>query len=75
MHLVFNAPGDPDPDRMLVDWRAYASRALNCVDRRPVWWARDGSTRPLKSTAARLNAIRYVRDQIGPLALWLLTGR
>jgi hypothetical protein len=29
VHIVFGAVGDPDPDEMLSDWKAYASRALN----------------------------------------------
>ena len=93
VHVVFGVPGDPDPDDMLDDWKAYASRPLNrlvgwigsadssnCrpvqVKRgeqraRPIWWERDGSTRPLKTELNRMGAIRYVRDQENPLVVWL----
>ena len=77
VHLVFGTPGDPDPGDMLEDWKAYASRSLNRQlgwappTPRPVWWARGGSKRILKTTANRAGAIRYVRDQHTPLVLWL----
>jgi hypothetical protein len=109
VHLVFGTPGDPDPDRMLTDWKAYASRALNLANPerqrggscgqggasgtppecpaagshpladargspkrlRPVWWAEDGSKRPIKDDEGRRAAIQYVRDQENPLVVWL----
>src|SRR5205814_3866691 len=91
-NVVFGVPGDPDPDRMLADWKAYASRPLNRLvgwpppaasaitqreaakARRPVWWEVEGSTRPLKTVESRIRAIRYVRDQENPLAVWLSDG-
>ena len=77
VHLVFGTPGDPDPDQMLADWKAWASRALNRLAGwaapapRPVWWERDGSKRPLKGGPARASAVRYARDQDGPLVVWV----
>ena len=77
VHLVFGTRGDPDPDRLLADWKAYASRALNHpptevnAPARRVWWAESGSTRPLHAEERRLAAIRYVRDQVNPLIVWL----
>jgi hypothetical protein len=77
VHIVFGTPGDPSPDKMLNDWKVYASRALNRIAGwvppapQPAWWARGGSTRILKNVARRVGAIRYVRDQENPLVLWL----
>jgi REP element-mobilizing transposase RayT len=76
-HLVFGTVGDPDPDKMLDDWKAYCSRALNRLvrwappDPRPVWWERGGSKRKCSTPLARAAAIRYVRDQDNPLVVWL----
>jgi hypothetical protein len=35
VHLVFGTVDEPDPDRMLADWKAYASRALNRLPKEP----------------------------------------
>jgi hypothetical protein len=32
VHIVFGVAGDPNPDDVLSDWKAYASRALNRLD-------------------------------------------
>src|SRR5579872_2833476 len=77
VHLITGTSGDPNPDKMLIDWKAYGSRALNKVAGRaqttpqPKWWAVGGSKRILRSIAERLRAIRYVRDQENPLVIWL----
>jgi REP element-mobilizing transposase RayT len=86
VHVVFTTPGEPDPDRALIDWKAYASRALNRLGpgtrsvsdevtaaptARPKWWAEGGSTRRLLDADAWPNAVRYVRDQSNPLVVWL----
>jgi hypothetical protein len=74
VHMVFGVPGDPSPSAMLRDWKSYASRALNRLGPRRQdgrWWADGGSTRPIKSDDRRLAAILYVRDQEGPLLVWL----
>jgi REP element-mobilizing transposase RayT len=77
VHMVFATPGDPEPDKILDNWKVYASRALNKLvgwklpAPRPVWWARGGSKRILKTIARRTAATRYVRDQDNPLLLWL----
>ncbi|MCE9563555.1 MAG: hypothetical protein K8U57_16055 [Planctomycetes bacterium] len=87
VHVVFGVPDEPDPEEMLADWKAYASRPLNQFvgwsgeadskrkrgekRTRPIWWERDGSTRRLKEQSHRVGAIRYVRNQDSPLAVWL----
>jgi REP element-mobilizing transposase RayT len=76
VHLAFGTPGDPDPNEMLEDWKAYASRALNRLlgwappSPRPLWWVRGGSTRILRTPARRAAANRYVLSQEYPLFVW-----
>ena len=74
VHLVFGVPGDPDPSELLKGWKSYASRALNRLGPKPTaprWFADGGSKRPLRAEEHRAGAIRYVRDQCGPLLIWL----
>jgi len=68
IHIVFGAPGDPNPSEMLKTLKAYASRALNRNGKpqnAPRWFADGGSTSNLKDPPNRVSAIRYVRDQLG----------
>ena len=73
-HLVVVAPGDPDPGRMLADFKAYATRILNRQYDKPLsetWWTGKGSKRKLKDAAALADAIHYVLyKQPNPLAVW-----
>jgi hypothetical protein len=74
IHLVFGVPGDPDQSEILKSWKSYASRALNRLGPKPTaprWFADSGSKRPLKAEPNRIGAICYVRDQAGPLLVWL----
>jgi REP element-mobilizing transposase RayT len=74
IHLVLGVPGDPDPSELLKGLKSYASRALNRLGpkpRPPRWFVDGGSKRPLRQEANRVGAIRYVRDQSGPLLIWL----
>jgi REP element-mobilizing transposase RayT len=74
VHLVFGVPGDPEPSDLLKSWKSYASRALNREGPQriaPRWFADGGSKRPLRGELNRVGAIRYVRDQTGPLVVWL----
>ena len=72
VHLACGVPGDPDPAKMLGDWKSYGSRALNRqCGRKTEWWAVGGSKRPLKSAERRWAANRYVRDQEKPLLVYL----
>ena len=73
VHVVVEA-GVP-PEKVMNDFKAYASRALNRLDgnepgRRR--WARHGSTRWLWSDQDVREAIRYVTEQQGePMALFV----
>jgi REP element-mobilizing transposase RayT len=73
-HIVVGVPSDPNPSKILGDFKAYASRALNRRWNKPVagtWWTESGSKRKLKDELAILGAAAYVRDQEFPLAIWV----
>ena len=74
LHFVIQVPNDPDPDRVLANYKAYGSRALNrCYGKPPseTWWTTKGSTRKLKDELAVAAAIHYVLyKQPKPLMVW-----
>jgi len=73
-HIVVAVMGDPDPARVLADFKAYGTRKLNQVFGKPEsgkWWTERGSTRKLADEIAVNSATRYVRDQVGPLVVWI----
>jgi REP element-mobilizing transposase RayT len=73
IHLVVGVPGDPDPTKVLGDFKSYGSRALNRRWGRPAsgtWWADKGSKRKLPGEDAVLAAVKYVLDQEYPLVIW-----
>jgi len=73
-HIVVTVPGDPDPERMLTDFKAYGSRALNRQFGQPAsktWWTMRGSKRKLATDQALTGAIHYVLyKQPHPLIAW-----
>jgi REP element-mobilizing transposase RayT len=74
IHLLVNVAGDPEPDKILQDFKAYGSRALNAQWTKPasgMWWTESGSKRKKASYQAILNAVRYVANQDNPLVLWI----
>jgi REP element-mobilizing transposase RayT len=74
IHIVVGVPGDPDPETILRDFKAYGSRALNRKWGKPksdTWWTESGSKRRLKTDDAVLRATQYVRDQESPLVVWI----
>ena len=67
---VTGVPGDPDPAKLLDDYKAYASRIMNRQWGKPAsdtWWTAGGSRRILKSQRRLVAAIRYVVNQSRPL--------
>ncbi|MBA4019292.1 MAG: hypothetical protein C0483_19170 [Pirellula sp.] len=76
MHMVVHAPDDPAPDRLLGDFKAYGSRALNRACSEQVaarWWTDKGSKRKLGDDADVAAAIHYVtQEQPEPLLVWSL---
>ena len=77
VHLVVGVPGDPDPEKLLGDFKARGCRRLNTGwGRRPngTWWADRGSKRKLPDEAAVRAAIVYVLRQPGALRVWVAPG-
>ena len=74
VHAVVTVPADPDPETILRDLKAYASRALNERFGTPppgTWWTRSGSKRKCADDTSLQTRIRYVRDQPGALVMRL----
>ncbi len=73
-HLVVQVAGNPDPRRVLGDFKAYGSRALNERFGTPeseTWWTTNGSKRRLLTEAALRAAVQYVLfKQPNPLVVW-----
>jgi len=74
VHLVVRVPGDPNPKKVLGDFKAYGSRALSVRFGKPAsetWWTYDGSKRKLPDERAVANAVHYVlHKQFQPLVTW-----
>jgi REP element-mobilizing transposase RayT len=74
VHLVVEVPGDPDPRRVLADFKAYGSRQLNRqwgALPSGTWWTEKGSKRKLPDERAVADAIAYVLyKQPHPLVVW-----
>jgi len=65
------------PERIMNEFKAYASRELNRVESGPgrKRWARHGSTRWLWKDQDVMRAVQYVIDQQGePMALFVATA-
>ncbi len=73
-HLVVAVVDDPEPRKILADFKAYGTRKLNALYGAPpskTWWTTNGSKRKLKDEAAIRNAINYVLyKQLYPLVVW-----
>jgi REP element-mobilizing transposase RayT len=74
VHIVVGVKGDPDPTKVLGDFKAYGSRKLNQGWGNPpsgTWWTYGGSKRKVKDEAHLRNVIEYVRNQKDPLLIWI----
>jgi len=74
VHIVVGVPGDPDPTKLLGDFKAYGSRALSARWTPPAsgtWWTYAGSKRKPPTEQAIVAAIEYVRRQQNPLLVWV----
>jgi hypothetical protein len=73
-HIVVGVPGDPDPSKVLGDFKSWGTRALSRHFGAPAsmtWWTASGSKRRLRDERALAAAIRYVLyDQPNPLLTW-----
>ena len=73
-HLVVGVPGDPDPEKLLHDFKSYASRVLNRRWGKPsngTHWTESGSKRKLPDEKAVYGGVEYVRNQEYPLVVWV----
>jgi REP element-mobilizing transposase RayT len=72
VHLVVGVPGDPDPAKLLHDFKSYGTRALKDKGHRPSggrWWTESGSRRKLPDGTAVRAAVAYVGNQHRPLVV------
>ena len=77
VHLVVGVPGDPDPEKLLGDYKAWGTRRLNSEwGKRPngTWWADGGSKRKLPREESVWSAIAYVLRLAGALRIWVAEG-
>lgn len=74
VHLIVGVVGDPDPNKLLHDFKSYGTRALNKQWPCPAsetWWTKDGSKRKLPDESAVHNGVEYLRRQHNPLAIYV----
>jgi REP element-mobilizing transposase RayT len=72
IHVLVGVPGDPDPEKLLGDFKAWCTRRLNQGwGQRDRWWTQSGSRRRKKTADALRAALCYVRDQPYALVVWL----
>jgi REP element-mobilizing transposase RayT len=73
-HIVVGVPGDPEPSKILGDFKAWATRCLSKQFGAPAsetWWTERGSKRKLRNDEAVIGAIQYVLyEQPNPLLRW-----
>ena len=73
-HLVVGVNGDPDPAKVLGDFKSWGTRSLSARFGAPAsrtWWTERGSKRKLPDDNAIQRAVEYVRwKQPNPLAVW-----
>jgi REP element-mobilizing transposase RayT len=72
-HMLVHAPDDPDPKRLLADFKSYGSRALTRRFGAPeseTWWTDKGSKRKLDREASVIATTRYIVEQEFPLLVW-----
>ena len=64
VHAIVNA--EATPWRVMIDWKAYATRRLRMSDpTRVVYWAQGGSARSLKTERDVRRAMAYVLEEQG----------
>ncbi len=74
VHAVLEA--DATPERVLLDFKVIASRALNNLQGKRTWWERHGSTRYLWTKSEIDRAVAYVVSEQGvPMSLFEASPR
>jgi REP element-mobilizing transposase RayT len=78
-HIVVGVPGDPNPSKILGDFKSWATRRLSNEFGAPLsltWWTERGSKRKLRDPEALVAAVHYViYKQHNPLLTWRASGR
>jgi REP element-mobilizing transposase RayT len=72
-HMLVNAPDDPNPTRLLADFKAYGSRVLTRRFGAPEseeWWTTNGSKQKLDTEVSVIAVTRYIVEQEFPLLIW-----
>ena len=70
-HVHVVVAGEATPERMMTEFKAYASRALNALDSVSHRWTRHGSTLWLKAEDSICRAVEYVVEEQGDLmSVW-----
>ena len=74
VHVALGVPGDPKPEYLIRDLKAYASRALNHHWSRPesgTWWTESGSKRKIEAREESIaSVVRYIEQQETPWVCW-----
>ena len=73
VHILLGVSGDPDPNKLLHDLKAYSTRKLNehfPKSASGTWWTSNGSTRRIDSENSWLRCVEYIQNQKNPLVLW-----
>src|SRR5262249_33581791 len=73
VHLVVGVPGDPDPAKLLHDFKSYATRALKAKGHQPGGgrgWTEPGSRGKFPGEGGVQAAVEYVLRQQRPLVVW-----
>ncbi len=77
VHIVVNVPGDPDPAKVLQDFKSYGSRRLNQVfGKAPsgLWWTGNSARRKIKDATAVKATINDIISKENLLVTWVQGG-
>lgn len=77
IHLIVGVSNDPEPSKILSDFKSYGSRALNSKFGKPqsgTWWTQSGSKRRLSDAHSVEATVDYLRNQPSPLLIWTRDG-
>ncbi len=78
LHAVVGVSGDPNPEKVRGDLKAWCSRKLTQTWEKPAsdsWWSEGGSNRKLADEAAVEAVLHYIRRQPNPLVIWTIKDR
>ena len=73
LHAIVGVPGDPDPEKILGDLKAWCTRKLNSrwgKQASGTWWTTSGSCRKLPDGRAVETVLHYTRRQPNPHVVW-----